>query len=61
MEFTNISDTDEFSLVLSDDFKIENGHPSFNKPEKKIHAKTFAQELIKHTYQNGYSLPDMPV
>jgi predicted dehydrogenase len=60
MEFTNISDTDEFSLVLSDDFKIENGHPSFNKPEKKIHAKTFAAELIKHTYQNGYSLPDMP-
>ncbi|MDR1170567.1 MAG: Gfo/Idh/MocA family oxidoreductase [Prevotellaceae bacterium] len=61
MEFTNISDTDEFSLVLSDDFKIENGHPSFNKPSEKVHAKTFAQELIKHTYQNGYSLPDMPV
>jgi hypothetical protein len=60
MEFTNISDTDEFSLVLSDDFKIENGHPTFNKPSTKIHAKTFAQELIKHTYQNGYSLPDMP-
>ncbi|MDR1116145.1 MAG: Gfo/Idh/MocA family oxidoreductase [Tannerella sp.] len=60
MEFTNISDTDEFSLVLSDDFKIENGHPSFNKPTEKVHAKTFAKELIKHTYQNGYSLPDMP-
>jgi hypothetical protein len=61
MQFTNIKDEDEFSLVLSDDFKIVNGHPTFNKPSTKIHAKTFAQELIKHTYHNGYSLPDMPV
>jgi hypothetical protein len=61
MQFTNISDTDEFSLVLSDDFKIVDGHPTFNQPKEKIHAKSFAQELIKHTYQNGYSLPDMPV
>ncbi|MDR2027402.1 MAG: gfo/Idh/MocA family oxidoreductase, partial [Prevotellaceae bacterium] len=61
MQFTNIKDEDEFSLVLSDDFKIVDGHPTFNKPSTKIHAKTFAQELIKHNYQNGYSLPDMPV
>jgi hypothetical protein len=47
-------------MVLSDDFKIVNGHPTFNKPSTKINAKAFAQELIKHTYQNGYSLPDMP-
>jgi hypothetical protein len=60
MEFTNISDTDEFRLIVSDDFKIVDGHPTFNKPSTKIHAKTFAQELIKHTYQNGYSLPNMP-
>jgi hypothetical protein len=60
MQFNNISDTDEFSMVKSDDFKIVNGHPTFGKSEEKIHAKSFAQELIKHTYQNGYSLPDMP-
>jgi hypothetical protein len=60
MRFTNISEKDEFGLVISDDFKIVNGHPTFNKPSTKIQAKTFAQELIKHTYQNGYSLPDMP-
>jgi hypothetical protein len=60
MQFTNLSDKDEFSLVLSDDFKIENGHPTFNKPSTKIQAQAFAQELIKHTYENGYALPDMP-
>ncbi|MDR1895256.1 MAG: Gfo/Idh/MocA family oxidoreductase [Prevotellaceae bacterium] len=60
MQFTNISDTDEFNLIKSDDFKIENGHPTFNKTSEKIHAKSFAEELIKHKYQNGYSLPDMP-
>jgi hypothetical protein len=60
MQFTNINDNDEFSLVLSDDFKIVNGHPTFNQPSTKINAKEFAGELIKHTYQNGYRLPDMP-
>jgi hypothetical protein len=60
MEFTNISDNDKFNMVLSDDFKIVDGHPTFNKPSTEINAKAFAQELIKHTYQNGYSLPDMP-
>jgi hypothetical protein len=61
MQFTNIGDADKFNLVLSDDFKVVDGHPTFNKPSKEINAKEFAQELIKHTYQNGYSLPDMPV
>jgi hypothetical protein len=60
MQFTNISDTDKFDLVLSDDFKVVDGHPTFNKPSTEINAKKFAQELIKHTYQNGYSLPGMP-
>ncbi|MDR2425318.1 MAG: Gfo/Idh/MocA family oxidoreductase [Prevotellaceae bacterium] len=60
MQFTNIADNDEFSLVISDDFKIVDGHPSFNKPTKKFNAKEFATELIKHNYQNGYSLPAMP-
>jgi len=60
MKFTNITDTDEFSLVVSDDFKIVNGHPTFNKTSNKINAKEFATELIKHNYLNGYKLPDMP-
>ena len=60
MQFTNIADSDKFPIVLSDDFKIVDGHPTFNKPSIEVNAKEFSQELIKHTYQNGYSLPDMP-
>ena len=60
MKFTNISDTDKFNMILSDDFKIEDGHPSFNKPSIEINAKSFAEELIKHNYRDGWSLPAMP-
>ncbi len=60
MQFTNISDNDKFNMVLSDDFKIVDGHPTFNKPSIEINAKSFAQELIKHTYRSGWSLPAMP-
>ncbi|MDR0560455.1 MAG: Gfo/Idh/MocA family oxidoreductase [Prevotellaceae bacterium] len=60
MQFTNIGDNDKFGMVLSDDFKVVDGHPTFDKPSTEINAKEFAAELIKHTYQNGYSLPAMP-
>ena len=60
MQFTNIGDNDRFDMILKDDFKIENGHPTFNKPSVEINAKSFAQELIKHTYRDGWSLPAMP-
>jgi hypothetical protein len=60
MEFTNIDDKEEISIVKSDDFKIEDGHPSFNKPSEKVNAKVFAQELIKRPYREGWSLPAMP-
>jgi hypothetical protein len=60
MEFTNINDNDMISVTLSDDFKIVDGHPSFNAPQVEFNAKSFAQELIKHTYRDGWSLPAMP-
>ncbi|MDR2038392.1 MAG: Gfo/Idh/MocA family oxidoreductase [Bacteroidales bacterium] len=60
MKFTNIGDSDKFNMVLSDDFKIVDGHPSFNKPSISIDAKPFAEDLIKHTYRDGWSLPAMP-
>jgi hypothetical protein len=60
MQFTNIGDNEEVSIVKSDDFKIVDGHPSFNKPSDEFNAKAFAKELIKHTYRKGWSLPDMP-
>jgi hypothetical protein len=60
MQFTNISDNDKFKLIKADNFTITNGHPSFKKDEEDVVAKSFAAELIKHTYRDGWSLPAMP-
>ena len=61
MKFTNISDNETIKTVIKDGFAIHDGHPTFNKdwtePES---ALAFSQELIKHTYRDGWSLPDMP-
>jgi predicted dehydrogenase len=45
MKFTNLADDDVLNLSRTE----------------KINAKQFAEELIKHTYHNGFTLPDMPV
>ena len=60
MEFTNIGDSEKISIVKSDDFKVVDGHPTFDKPSIEFNAKAFSQELIKHTYRDGWSLPAMP-
>ena len=61
MRFTNISDSDEISIVTVDDFKVIDGDPRFDRRFEKFNAKTAANEWIQHTYQNGFSLPPMPV
>ena len=61
MEFTNIPADATIKSVVKDGFTIKDGHPSFKKTyTEPVNAREFAKELIKHTYQNGYSLPDMP-
>jgi hypothetical protein len=45
MKFTNLTDTDKISLSRTE----------------SLDARPFAEELIKHTYHNGFTLPDMPV
>ena len=61
MEFTNIPEDATIRSVIHDGFTIKDGHPTFNKTyTQPINARAFAKELIKHTYQNGYKLPDMP-
>jgi hypothetical protein len=45
MNFTNINDDDKLRI---------------SRNESKS-AKDFAAELIRHTYHNGFTLPDMPV
>jgi hypothetical protein len=61
MEFTNISDSEEFKIVVTDNFEITDGHPTFKRKwTDPINAKKFAAELVKHTYREGWKLPDMP-
>ncbi len=61
MRFTNIPQDAVVRSVIKDGFTIKDGHPTFNKtwtdPED---ANAFAAELIKHTYREGYTLPEMP-
>ena len=60
MQFTNIGDEEKLRLTISDNFKIVDGDPKFDRPALTVNAKAFAQELIKHTYRDGWSLPAMP-
>ncbi|MDR1153922.1 MAG: Gfo/Idh/MocA family oxidoreductase [Bacteroidales bacterium] len=60
MQFTNIADNDKFKVTVADNFRIEDGDPKFDKDTIDIQAKSFAEELIKHNYREGWSLPAMP-
>ncbi len=60
MEFTNISDTDEIRVVTSDKFEVIDGHPHFDTQHQTMKAKPAAEEYIKHSYRDGWELPEMP-
>ena len=61
MEFTNIGANEEIRTVIKDGFEIHDGHPTFNKDwTEPMNAIAYSQELVKHTYREGWSLPDMP-
>lgn len=61
MKFTNINDDEMIKTVIRDGFKIHDGHPTFNKDwTEPASASAYAQELIKHTYRDGWTLPEMP-
>ena len=61
MEFTNIKDNETIKIIKKDNFEIKDGHPTFNREwTDPINAKAFANELVKHTYRDGWRLPDMP-
>ncbi|KAA6337797.1 Inositol 2-dehydrogenase [termite gut metagenome] len=61
MAFTNIPSDATIRTVIKDGFQIKDGHPTFDKTyTDPVNAQTYAQELIKHTYRNGWKLPDMP-
>lgn len=61
MRFTNIGDDETIRTVIKDGFAIADGHPTFNKDwTEPMNANAFAEELIKHKYRDGWSLPSMP-
>jgi len=60
MQFTNIGDNEEVTAILQDRFVVEDGHPTDQTRRRGMNAKAAAQELIKHTYREGWSLPAMP-
>lgn len=61
MKFTNIGANEKIRTVIKDGFKIKEGHPTFDKDwTEPMNAVAYSQELIKHTYRDGWSLPDMP-
>lgn len=61
MRFTNIPEGAKIKSCIKDGFSVKDGHPTFNKEwTPEVDANAFAAELIKHTYHNGYKLPDMP-
>lgn len=61
MKFTNIPSDAKIRSIVEDGFKITDGHPTFDKTfTEPVDANAFAEELIKHTYKNGWKLPDMP-
>jgi hypothetical protein len=61
MKFTNISDSEQIRTVIKDGFTIKDGHPTFDKTwTEPTGAKAYSEELVEHTYREGWSLPDMP-
>ena len=56
MKVTNISDTDEINVVTTAEFEVVDGDPKFPTKRVKINAKAAAEEYIKHTYREGWSL-----
>lgn len=61
MRFTNIPADATIRSIIEDGFKITDGHPTFKKTwTEPVNAIEYANELIKHTYKNGYKLPEMP-
>ena len=55
---TNLGEITELAIFLSNPLC---GIKAFNKTwTDPVDANAYAAELIKHTYREGWSLPDMP-
>ncbi len=59
MEFTNISENDKIKIP-NENYVYNDETLRFGRQFAEFNAKEMAKEWIKHTYENGFSLPDMP-
>lgn len=59
MKFTNISPDEVLNLERTV-VKVVDGDPKITKETEKVNAQAYAAELIKHTYRDGWTLPEMP-
>ncbi|MBR4779372.1 MAG: Gfo/Idh/MocA family oxidoreductase [Bacteroidaceae bacterium] len=59
MRFTNIGENEELNLKQTE-MKVIDGDPKMTTIDHKVNAMAYAQELIKHTYRDGWTLPEMP-
>ena len=60
MAFTNISPAEELRIVTSNEFTVIDGHPNSDVKYQRVNALETSKEYIKHTYREGWKLPDMP-
>ncbi len=60
MQFTNISPTEKIRIVTHDEYSVIDGDPKFDRRFTEFNALEMANEWIKHTYENGFALPEMP-
>ncbi len=61
MRFTNIPPSEELKIMTTDDFKVIDGHPRFDKKYVTFNALESAEKYIKHNYREGWGLPAMPL
>lgn len=59
MRFTNIGADEELNLKQTE-MKVIDGDPKMTTIDHKVNALAYASELIKHTYRDGWTLPEMP-
>ena len=61
MKFTNIGTNETMDVVKTFGFDMVDGLPQWNVEQVHLNAFDAANEYIKHTYRNGWELPQMPV
>lgn len=60
MEFKNIGAEETMRVVRTFGFEMVAGNPTWNVQHVELNALEAATEYIRHTYREGWSLPDMP-